>query len=514
MHDYPKPAILHALLYLTLFLSACAGVPFDYPKTPSIAQAPDTATPLGDLALRWQQEHGDLSGFYGLPGGAEALGARLKIMELAGSSIDAQYFILKRDRAGVLFVTKMLNAADRGVRVRLLIDDIFSPGLDSQLTLLASHPNVQVRLFNPLSRNSLKYWNYLVEFSRANRRMHNKSFTADNSMTIVGGRNIGEEYFELKQDVMFDDYEVLAVGPVVDEVGEGFDLFWNSELAVPIEAFGVSVEPSKLDDWRAFIKVEADKSGQGTYSQAVNSSVLLDIREGRTAPVVARAELVTDTPDKLSAGSQNVEGSILAPEMLKRLSNSVSEIIIISPYFIPGEAGIEMVKKLVGRGVRVIVVTNSLASTNHVAVHSGYSRYRLPMLEAGAELYEIRVDPESLETEWGHSPEMVTLHSKVAVIDRETIFVGSLNFDPRSIVINSEMGLFIDSAAAGAQFSRVVMAGLPDVAYKLALDPDGELEWLYTGAGQHETLHREPGTSWGRRFKAGFYRLLPIEDQL
>ena len=175
----------------------------------------------------------------------------------------------------------MLLAADRGVRVRLLIDDVFSSGIDEPLTLMNSHPNIEVRLFNPLSRNSLKYWAYLLDFDRANRRMHNKSFTADNSMSIVGGRNIGEEYFELKQDVMFDDYEVFTLGPVVKEVSAAFDEFWNSELSVPMEAFGVKVDPADLDQWREYMQAKALDSETGIYAQAVNSTLMQDIRGRR-----------------------------------------------------------------------------------------------------------------------------------------------------------------------------------------------------------------------------------------
>lgn len=511
MRDQPHSAIPALLLLLTLFLTACAGVPFDYPKSASTAAEPDSASPLGKLARQWQQENDDYSGFFGLPGGPEALGVRLRMMELATTSIDAQYFIIKRDRAGSLFAGQLLSAADRGVRVRLLIDDIFSPGLDAHLAVLSSHPNIQVRLFNPLSRNSPKYWNFLADFSRANRRMHNKSFTVDNSLTIVGGRNIAEEYFELDQDVIFDDYEVLALGPVVTEVSAGFDLFWNSELAVPVEAFGISVDAAGLNDWRAHIRTEQEQGGEGIYAQAINSQVLLDIREGRTEPLVARAELVTDTPEKLLVSTQDTEAATLAREMAARLGDARSEIIIITPYFIPGKNGIAILRELEQRGVRVVIVTNSLASTNHVPVHSAYAGYRADVLRTGAELFELRAIHAGGETEWGHSPDMVTLHSKVVAIDRGTIFVGSLNFDPRSIRINSEMGLFIDSAQAGAEFAEMVMDTLPDVSYRLELDKEGRIQWIYAGEAVQTS---EPGAGWGRRFIAGFYSLLPLESQL
>jgi putative cardiolipin synthase len=501
------------LLPLLLTLAACAGVPFDYPKTASTALPPSENTRLGKTDARWEQEHGKLSGFIGLSEGIDALGARLQMMEAAERTIDAQYFIVKKDEAGALFVGKMLRAADRGVRVRLLVDDIFSPGLDQAFSLLNSHPNVQVRLFNPLSRQSFKYWSYLVDFNRANRRMHNKSFTVDNAMSIVGGRNIGEEYFELNQDVKFDDYEVFTLGPVVEEISAGFDLYWNSDLAVPMEAFKLKVDPDKLEQWRDHINGLVDQGEQGIYWQAVNSKLLGEIARGERKPLPAMATMVTDSPEKLQNAIGDPDLATLARETGRRFRAAQREILIITPYFIPLDTGSKLLEDLLARGVRVIVVTNSLASTNHVAVYSGYRRYRKRLLQAGAEFYEIHPGV-TIENAWGHKPEMATLHSKATIIDRETIFVGSLNFDPRSILINSEMGLFIESSIGGEVLANGVFEELPRVAYKVDLDEKENLRWTYQFGDQHEVLHKSPQTSWGRRFMVNFYSLLPIENQL
>jgi putative cardiolipin synthase len=505
----------HSLLLAgVLLLCGCVSVPFDYPKTASTALPPNGSTPLGQTAQQWQQEHGELSGFIGLPNGIDALGARLRMIEAAQSTIDAQYFIVKKDRAGALFVGKMLRAADRGVRVRLLVDDIFSPGVDQGFSLLNSHPNVEVRLFNPLSRQSFRYWSYLVDFKRANRRMHNKSFTVDNSMTIVGGRNIGEEYFELKQDIKFDDYEVFAIGPVVEQVSQGFDEFWNSELAVPMEAFDLAVDSTRLDEWREYVRIQVEDSEQGIYSKAVTSTLLQEVQEGRVKPVVAPASMVTDSPEKLQNAVGEVGRATLAVEMARRFRAAQHEIIIVSPYYIPQDQGAELIEELLAKGIRVIVITNSLASTNHVPVHSGYARYRKRLLQAGVEFFEIRADVVDEDSEWGHRPEMVTLHSKATIIDRSTIFVGSLNFDPRSIKINTEMGLFIESAEAGTALTQAILDDLPRVTYKVELDERGKLRWTYRHGDISEVAHKEPLTSWWRRFQVGFYRLLPIEGQL
>jgi putative cardiolipin synthase len=499
---------------LLLAASACTSVPFDYPKMASHAQARDPNAPIARAALDWEAEHGDLSGFIGLPHGIDALGARLRMMEVAQHSIDAQYFILKKDRAGALFVGNMLLAADRGVRVRLLIDDVFTSGIDRELTLLNAHPDIEVRIFNPLSRNSLKHWAFLLDFRRVNRRMHNKSFTVDSAASIVGGRNIGEEYFELKQDVMFDDYELFIMGAAVRDISASFDQFWNSVLAVPVEAFGVEVDFQELDTWREQMRVRATESKTGIYSQAVKSSLLRDIRDQRIRPVPAPATVVSDSPDKLLYDVGDTDATRLLLEKRDRFLAADREIIIFTPYYIPREGGVEFLRKLHQRGVRVVIVTNSLASTNHVAVHGHYAKYRKRLLEAGAELWEIRAVLDLDETGWGHTPERVTLHSKATFVDRDTVFVGSLNFDPRSVFINTEMGVFIESAEIGGPYTEKTLAILPQVAYRVTLDERGALLWTFDGGVEREVWRKEPQASLGRRLRAGLYRLLPIEDQL
>lgn len=507
--------IRFALVTSLLLLAACTSVPFDYPKTASTAIPSDPVTLLGTIGANWQQEHGDLSGILGLSNGVDALGARLGLIEAAQRSVDAQYFIVKKDRAGALFVGKMLLAADRGVRVRLLVDDIFSPGVDAPLSLLNSHANVEVRLFNPLSRQSFKYWSYLVDFERANRRMHNKSFTADGAATIVGGRNIAEEYFELNQDVKFDDLEVLAIGPVVGQVSDAFDQYWNSELAVPIEAFAVKTDPGRLDQWRSNILAEIDQGADGIYGQAIGSSLMQDISDQTVRPTAAWATMVSDEPEKLLNAIGEVDQAILAQEKATRIRAAQREVIIITPYFIPLDAGSRLLEELLARGVRVVIITNSLASTNHVPVYASYVRYRKRLLQAGAEFYEIRADHRGEANAWGNHPEMVTLHSKATLVDRESVFVGSLNFDPRSVLINTEMGLFIDSDQIAGGLSRVVFEELPTATYSVNLDEKGDVYWRYSADDEpEEILHRAPQTSWGRRFMAGFYRLLPLENQL
>lgn len=499
---------------LLLLLSGCASAPFDYPKTPSHVVPASSHTRMGEFAVQWSQEHGDNSGFVALRSGNDALGARLRLIEAAQQTIDAQYFLLKNDEAGGLFVGKLLEAADRGVRVRLLIDDIFTPGLDSELSLFNHHPNVEVRMFNPLSRQGLKYVNMMWDFGRANRRMHNKSFTVDGSVSIIGGRNIADEYFEIKPEVEFDDFELLALGSVVGEIAAVFDLFWNNDMAVPMEAFDADYDPQELEQWRRVMNAVVAGAVDTVYARALESPLLRDISEGRVEPMVAPAYVVTDDPEKLVQAVGAEEHQSLAQELGRWFDRSQREIIIITPYFVPGKQGVETITEWLKRGVRVVVVTNSLASTNHVPVHSGYARYRKQLLQAGAELYEVKADAVLDKGELGTSADSRTLHTKAVVFDRAVLFIGSLNFDPRSIDINTEMGVFIESVPAADGLAKSVMEDVVDSTYWVELDDRQNLVWNYRGVEPEQQLEKEPNTSWWRRFVAGFYGILPIEGQL
>jgi putative cardiolipin synthase len=503
------PAVLLALL-----LGACTSVPFDYPRTPSEAIPSSTDSHYGTLYQEWKDEHGELSGFLPLIAGIDALGARLVMMERAESSIDAQYFLIKPDQAGELFLGKLLRAADRGVRVRLLIDDIFTPRMDSDLALMNSHPNIEVRLFNPLSRYSPRAWNLLFDFKRVNRRMHNKAFIVDGSLAITGGRNIAEEYFELKDQTDFDDYEVLMFGEIVPELSHSFDVFWNSELAVPMEAYGVPTKKEGLEKWQQHMQEVVSGERPSAYASAINSPLLTQIQEGELQPYVSSADFVYDVPDKLLVARRSREYRALVTELRNRMEAAGSEIVVITPYFVPRDEGAEWIEEICGRGIRLVVITNSLASTNHVAVHSGYARYRRRVLAAGAELYELKVDEIPRLTQNRTEIESVTLHTKAVVIDREELFVGSLNFDPRSIAINTEVGLFIHSPEMARDFAELVQQDLPKYTYRVALNEQGKLRWHYDYGDEHRTYTSEPQAGAWLRFKAGFYRLLPIEDQL
>jgi putative cardiolipin synthase len=454
-----------------------------------------------------------MSAFYPLIGGMDALGARLALIDAAERNIDTQYFLMKSDSAGLIFVMKLLEAADRGVRVRFLLDDVFTSVDDEVFILLDQHPNIEMRLFNPLGRGGNRWLNYVGDFDRANRRMHNKSFTVDNQISIVGGRNIAEEYFELKKGGEFRDADILVAGSLAEDIGRNFDQFWNHPLAVPMEAFESARLDRDLETARAEAEDRFGEAMQTIYGQAIGSELMQDLLADRVSLFAAEGEMISDEPDKL-LNEISADQQVLVTRMAQVVSTAESEVIVVTPYFIPGPDGVEFWRRLTERGVRVIVLTNSLASTNHVAVHGGYARYRHRLIQAGVELYELRVDAVTQSDDDDRSTiESVTLHTKAMVMDRRYTFIGSLNLDPRSIDINTEMGVLVDSTNMADVLAVPFLEVLPERAYRVVEDENGNLRWKAVIDGEEIVETSEPQSGSWRRFKAFMSRILP-ESQL
>ncbi len=500
-------------LLLAGLLSGCATGPVDYPRSHSEVITDTEQTTAGRHVGNWRRSHPGQSGFYPLVSGMDALGARLALIDLAERTIDAQYFLMKADDAGMIIVDKLLEAADRGVRVRFLLDDVFTSVDDSALVLLNEHPNIELRLFNPVSRGGLAWLNFLADFERANRRMHNKSFTIDNQVTIVGGRNIAEEYFDLKPGQAFRDLDVFAIGPVAGEVGTTFDRFWNHPLAVPMEAFWTGREAPDLAAARAEVSADLRDAMQSIYASAIGSDFVRDMIDGRITLFPATAEVITDDPEKL-LNSVSAAHQTLVTRIAEVVGDADDEVVVVTPYFIPGPDGVAFWRRLGGRGVRVVIVTNSLASNNHVPVHAAYARYRHPIVRAGVELRETRVDATALPSGRDRNDrESVTLHTKAMLIDRRFFFIGSLNLDPRSIDINTEMGVLVDSPALANSLREPFFDRLPELTYRVFENPDGHLRWQGVIDGSVVIESGEPQAGAWRRLKAFFSRVLP-EGQL
>lgn len=507
----PKALYLGGLLLATV---GCTYVPFDKQRVPTTAISPENNSIVARSAYDLMVQNGGKSSFVPLFSGTDALGARLRLIEEAEYTIDVQYFLLKPDLAGGLFAHALLNAADRGVKIRFVLDDIFTTTKDEQIAFLNAHENIKIRMYNPLSRNSITAVNYLLDFGRINRRMHNKSLTVDGAMSIVGGRNIADEYFQINKDAEFADFDLFTSGPVAKEIAETFDLFWNDSRAVPMENF----LPDDYDLDHAGVRIEIlERSSQASndiYEAATNSKFLRDVRQGRIEPSHAFAEVVTDIPEKLKVkvnkGPQDV-----ADALKKEISSVSTEVLLITPYFVPRASDIEMFKAVSRSGRRVRILTNSLASNNHAPVHGGYAPSRKELLEAGVELYEIRADALQaiglLPTE---SEITLTLHTKAAVFDQKRLFVGSMNYDPRSIEINTELGVFVDAPDLSDDFHDRIVEYIERLAYKLSLDENGNIIWTIDSLKGSEIEKSDPGAGFMKRLISGLVEFLPVKGQL
>ncbi len=495
-------------LLLLALLSACATLPEDYPKEESYAFPASAETQLGLSATAWVSSHDGRSGFFPLQSGSDALAARLRMIERAEVSLDAQYFLMKSDIAGHVFCQELLLAADRGVRVRFLLDDIFTKVNDEELFILDAHENIEVRLYNPIAKRGFFILNFLGDFKRANRRMHNKSFTADNQITIVGGRNIASEYFDLNIDTEFEDFDVLGVGKVATDVSATFDLFWNSQRSLPLEALDVEFTEAQLDKVRQQMKKDFDEAYASVFAEAMDNKIINELIDNEDQLFPADWEVVTDDPQKLKTRVAEEQRQLLN-RLAEFVVDSEEEVIVITPYLVPLRSGIEFWRGIVDQGTRVVMLTNSLASTNHIAVHSGYAKYRKPLLEAGVELYEARADVIVQAADRPGAPDNKTLHTKLIIIDRQQVFAGSLNLDPRSIDLNSEMGVNILSEDLGIELADEFFESLDETAYRVTLDERGRLQWEGTINGEKAVMTSEPDSGRWRRFKAWFFRIVP-----
>ena len=486
---------------------------FRLPKRTVSNAIVDTAdTTLGRQVASWMSLHNAANGVCRLADGALALDVRLKLIELAESTIDIQSYLVRDDLSGNRIMMALIAAAERGVRVRLLMDDALTQPVDPGLLAVSNHPKIDVRVFNPFPRHRSRFVSFIANFNLLNRRMHNKTFTVDCQFTIVGGRNLADEYFQSSTMNEFLDEDLLAIGNIVMDVSSGFDEYWNTRESTPIEFLGQGQSlpsiPELLQQGRQFL---LEHSAEGAVAAQDSDSELV-LGDGGLEVVAAEPELVLDHPDKVR-GLVRARVGETTEHLAKMVSTAETELFVVSPYFVPLKAGVEFFASLVKRGVRVVVVTNSLASTNHSSVHAVYARYRKPLLQNGIELYELRRDTGTQEGATD-PPATVTLHSKVAVVDRLKLFVGSFNLDPRSLYINTEMGMAVESNKLASEMAEDIETILPTLTYRLELTDKGRLCWSYSGGGVEETLHKEPHTTFWRRLSTWLMSLLPIEGQM
>ena len=513
-----RRAFCFGLVIVASLVSGCSTIDFDYPRTESVTIEDTAATRLGTRIAELSPEQTDgLSGFYPLNDGIEALSARLLLAERAEVSIDTQYYLIKKDTSSLVFIDALLRAADRGVRVRLLVDDMFMKGSDTGMAALDAHPNFEIRVFNPFRRGfGGRVWSGLTDFGRINRRMHTKSFTADNQVTIVGGRNIADEYFGARADARFGDLDVVGIGPIANDVSHMFDSFWNHETALPVAAFYKVPDDAAadLDELRARLKEASEAARTTRYAEAVKATTLRFI--DRTAEPIEwkHYELVYDSPDKGIRSKDGPAVSIVEP-LVEALQSAEEKVIVVSPYFVPLKTGIRFLSELEARGVDVTIVTNSLAANNQVTVHGGYAPSRKPLLRNGVRIYEVRPDAEVAGSEIvAASGAKSTLHTKAFFVDGKKTFIGSFNFDPRSVNLNTESGVMIESEAMTREFMQAVEDNVKVKAYELFLDADDKLRWRTLENGQETIYRNEPESTWAQRFIASIVQLLPVKSQL
>jgi len=506
------------LTAIAAWLPGCASVDFDYPKAETHVLPATGDTYLGiHLADVVDGKPSDQSGFYPLSDGVDAFAARLLLIDRAERSIDVQYYLIKSDLVGNTFVHALLRAADRGVRVRLLVDDILTKGHDAGMAALDAHPNFHMRVFNPFNRGAAgRTLGALGSFSRINRRMHNKSVTVDNQMTIIGGRNMANYYFGAEEAKKYGDLDVIGIGPIVNEVSTMFDEYWNHHSSLPVQAVAEPLEnpAAELARVRAALDRADDEIANSVYAKVVEERYYGYVHSDDSIFEWAPYELVYDSPDK-SKKSKAAAAPSITTGLIKSLASAETEVVIISPYFVPRKSGIESISALQESGVDVTIITNSLAANNQFTVHAGYAPSRKPLLENGIRIYEFRPDADVSGAEFiAYSGAKATLHTKAFIVDQKSVFIGSFNFDPRSININTEMGVIIHDPKLADLFTKSIDAALPNETYEVFLNDKNKVRWRGRRNGEDVVFEKEPETSWGDRFKVGVVRILPVRGQL
>ena len=486
-------------------LRACAALPSLAGRSVSAAISDTDSTAIGGVVAPLVAAHAPHSGVYALLDARDAFAARIHIAEAAQRSLDVQYYIWHQDLSGTLLLDALRAAARRGVRVRLLLDDNNTGGLDATLARLDADANIEVRLFNPFVIRRPRALAYLVDFRRLNRRMHNKSFTADNQVAIVGGRNVGDEYFGASGDVLFADLDVMAVGPVVREVSSQFDRYWNSQSAYPVDRI---LRAADAVDRR--VAPTADPAS-ARYLEAIRTSPFVRQLLDRTLTLEwVPARMVSDDPAK--ALGIATDDSLVIEKLKATFGEPKRQFDLISPYFVPGVNGTRLFSSWASRGVQVRVLTNALEATDVVAVHAGYAKRRRALVESGVTLYELRRrSGERSRAGVGSSAASgSSLHAKTFAVDRSRVFVGSFNFDPRSASLNTEMGFVIDSAKLAERMQDTFERRIPADAYEVRLMHD-HLVWIERRGADSVTYESEPGRGKWNSFVVWLFARLPIE---
>ena len=516
---------------ITFFLSACSHkIPeASVSKLPSVTKLPKGKAPLLSYLKKTDQKLGDNSAFYPLSAPTDAFAARLFLIDHATTSLDVQYYIYKTDTIGKVFAAHLLMAAHRGVKVRILIDDLGTSGKDEQWQRLASHPNIKLRLFNPnILRTSFRNLALLFNVNSLGKRMHNKSLIADGSAAIIGGRNIGDVYFASSAKTLFLDYDILAIGKVVPDIYEAFDIYWNSKEALPSEdVLDHSDTLSSLSNIEALKQeihiYEESPAGNAIVHSEFNHKIA---KNNLKLTVTKRTDFYYDYPSKVTTDERDTK-THMSTQLNNELLKVKKNLIIISPYFIPSDKMMENLKIERQKGVNVTVITNSLASTDVFPVYSGYQDYIKSLVEMGVTLYELK--PNSFKkflsrTEWAN-PNSLSLHTKMILMDSDRLGVGSANLDPRSNKLNTEIFMIVSSQKLTKDQKMEIdkITNLENFyqlswgKYPNEFDDDllryGPI-WHTLENGEKKTYYAPPQVGFWKRLGTDMISLLPIKGYL
>ena len=517
-----------ALLAGTALLGGCATLRSDYVRTPSSSLPPEFDTPSGRYVQAELDRHPGRSGLRLLASGTDALMSRVWLIDHARHTVDLQYFLFDNDATGRLVAQRLLAAADRGVRVRLLLDDVALKHEDRLLGALDAHPHIEVRVFNPFrTREPSLPWKVLqfaLEGRRLNRRMHNKSMVVDGFVAVLGGRNIADRYFDADDDRNVRDLDIITIGPVVAQASRAFDAYWNSKAAYPVKAYRTSRDGrADLSALRPELSGAVRAFAQSDYAQAL----LEELPNGATGDRPGRwlwgeGTLLVDQPQKIEV-DHDEPALRIGPRLKQAIDGAQSELLLVSPYLVPSSRGVRYLAALTRRGVAVRALTNSLASTDEPAAEAGYARRRRALLAGGVQLYELQParavgeQPPAAGRSSG-----ISLHAKAIVIDRRFVFIGSMNLDPRSQLLNTEMGVLVECPALAEEVARFFeQAADPRSAFHVELARAGgsyghgeHLSWSWEDHGTPMSSGRDPEVGISRRLLFGALRLLPIQGLL
>jgi len=505
------------MVLVVTVMGGCTLSPLENRTVTRALDAQESAqTALGQEISVIENTQNEKSGVYIIGDPQLAFAARILLSQRAEKTMDLQYYIWEADVTGTLMFETIVDAANRGVRVRLLLDDNGIEGLDDAFFVLNNHANIEVRIFNPFVQRKLKWLGYITHFNRVNRRMHNKSFTVDNVATVIGGRNIADDYFGATEHVLKEDIDVIAVGEIVSHVSTDFDIYWASLSAYPIDQL-LNVKDDAQYSTGALFPSQLNNPERNAYIELIKESSIIDaLTNGKLSFTWAKVDMISDSPTKTLHANQDED--LLVFKLHQVIGQPSQGVLIISPYFVPTKAAVTHFVELAEQGINVSILTNSMQATDVLPVHAGYAKHRKTLLRAGVSLFELkstRANENRLKDKLGpFGSSASSLHAKLFAIDDERLFIGSFNFDPRSINLNTELGFVIHSNELTEQVNAEFAQHVRSAAYELVLTEDEDIIWKEIVDGELKYHESEPGLGIVSGVALSILSVLPIDSLL